>query len=52
MKLAIATGAFSGYTSGRKEAMAHVCQAGFRYADYAFGMDDRHRNGVYAEDWH
>ena len=50
MKLATTTGDFSGYTSSQIEALRLIREAGFRYADYSFGMDYRHRNGVYSED--
>ena len=51
MKLATTTGDFGGYTSSQIEALRLVRAAGFRYADYNFGMDYKHRNGVYSEDY-
>lgn len=50
MKLATTTGDFSGYTSSQIEALRLIREAGFRYADYSFGMDYSHRNGVYSND--
>ena len=51
MKLATTTGDFGGYTSSQIEALRYVRAAGFGYADYSFGMDYKHRNGVYAADY-
>ena len=51
MKLATTTGDFSGYTSSQIEALRLVRKAGFRYADYAFGVDYSRRNGVYGKDY-
>ena len=51
MKLATTTGDFGGYTNSQIDALRYVRQAGFRYADYSFGMDYKHRNGVYSEDY-
>ena len=51
MKLATTTGDFGGYTSSQIEALRLVRQAGFHYADYNFGMDYKHRNGVYSKDY-
>lgn len=49
MKLATTTGDYSAYTDSQSVALAHIRNAGFRYADYNFGIDHSHRNGVYAE---
>lgn len=49
MKLATTTGDFGGYTNSQIEALRLIKAAGFCYADYNFGMDYRHRNGVYSE---
>lgn len=49
MKLATTTGDYSAYTDSQAEALSHIRNAGFRYADYNFGIDYSHRNGVYAE---
>jgi sugar phosphate isomerase/epimerase len=49
MKLATTTGDFGGYTNSQIQALRYVCEAGFQYADYNFGMDYKHRNGVYSE---
>lgn len=51
MKLATTTGDFGGYTNSQIEALRYVRQAGFLYADYSFGMDYKHRNGVYSKDY-
>lgn len=50
MKLATTTGDFSNYTDSQAEALTHIRKAGFRYADYNFGMDFRTRVGVYTQD--
>ena len=49
MKLATTTGDFGGYTNSQIEALRYIREAGFLYADYNFGMDYKHRNGVYSE---
>ena len=49
MKLATTTGDFGGYTDSQIQALRYIRQAGFQYADYNFGMDYKHRNGVYSE---
>ena len=49
MKLATTTGDFGGYTNSQIQALRYVREAGFQYADYNFGMDYKHRNGVYSE---
>ena len=51
MKLATSTGDYSAYTSSQTEALKHLRAAGFRYADYNFGIDYDHKNGVYAADY-
>ena len=51
MRLATTTGDFSAYTDSQLEALTHIRQAGFRYADYNFGKDYRLQNGVYAADF-
>ena len=51
MKLATTTGDFSGYTRSQIESLSYIREAGFRYADYSFGMDYADRSGVYAEDY-
>ena len=45
----LATGDFGGYTNSQIQALRYVREAGFQYADYNFGMDYKHRNGVYSE---
>ena len=49
MKLATTTGDYSAYTDSQVEALIHIRNAGFRYADYSFGLDYSHRNGIYAK---
>ena len=49
MKLATTTGDYSAYTDSQVEALTHIRNAGFRYADYSFGLDYSHRNGIYAK---
>ena len=51
MKLATTTGDFGGYTNSQIQALSYVRAAGFHYADYSFGMDYKHRNGVYSENF-
>ncbi|MBR6708471.1 MAG: sugar phosphate isomerase/epimerase, partial [Clostridia bacterium] len=51
MKLATTTGDFGAYTSSQIESLRYIREAGFRYADYAFGRDLSGRTGVYAEDY-
>ena len=48
MKLATSTGDYSAYTDSQETALTHIRNAGFRYADYNFGIDYNHRNGIYA----
>ena len=49
MKLATTTGDFHGYTHSQTECLRYIREAGFRYADYSFGVDYTHRIGAYAE---
>lgn len=49
MKLATTTGDFFRYTHSQTEAMKHIYDAGFRYADYNFGCDSANRTGVYSD---
>lgn len=49
MKLATTTGDFLAYTNSQTEALKHIRAAGFRYADYNFGLDHATRKGIYAE---
>lgn len=49
MKLATSTGDFFEYTHSQTEALRHIHQAGFSYADYNFGRDYTARTGVYGE---
>jgi sugar phosphate isomerase/epimerase len=49
MKLATTTSDFSGYTHSQTECLEYIREAGFRYADYSFGLDYAHRIGVYGE---
>lgn len=48
MKLATTTGDYSAYTDSAAVALSHIRKAGFRYADYNFGMDYAVGNGVYS----
>ena len=50
MKLATTTGDFDAYTT-QAEALRHIRNAGFRYADYNFGKDYRMKNGIYSENF-
>jgi len=51
MRLATTTGDFSAYTNSQSEALRYIREAGFRYADYNFGMDTATQTGVAAPDW-
>lgn len=51
MKLATTTGDFSAYTHDQCEAIRYIKEAGFRYADYSFGMDNAGNLGVALPDW-
>lgn len=51
MKLATTTGDFSAYTTSQSEAIRYIREAGFRYADYNFGMDVTARTGIALPDW-
>lgn len=50
MKLATKTADFAAYVADPIEALTHIRRAGFRYADYSFGWDHKHRTGVYSND--
>ena len=45
MKTATTTGDYSAYGLTQTEALEHIRAAGFRYADYNFGVDYRRRDG-------
>ena len=49
MKLATTTGDYSAYTDSQIFALEHIRAAGFKYADYSFGLDYRRKNGIYSE---
>ena len=49
MKLATTTGDYSAYTDSQAVALSHIRAAGFKYADYNFGMDYSLGNGVYSD---
>lgn len=49
MKLATTTGDYFAHTDSQMVALAHIRQAGFRYADYNFGGDYRFQNGVFSD---
>lgn len=51
MKLATTTGDYFAYTDSQEFALSHIRDAGFKYADYNFGIDFRMRNGVYSSDF-
>ena len=51
MKLATTTGDFGAYSDSQAFALKHIRRAGFRYADYNFGMDLSRTNGVYSENY-
>ncbi len=49
MKTATTTGDYSAYGLTQAETLEHIRRAGFRYADYNFGIDYRRRDGIYSE---
>ena len=49
MKLATSNGDYGLYTSSQEFALEHIRNAGFKYADYSFGMDFLCRNCIYSE---
>jgi len=51
MKLATTTTDFRGFVPTQEEAVRHIRQAGFRFADYNFGIDYAQHNGAYSEGW-
>lgn len=51
MKLATTTSDFGAYGLTQQETVDCICQAGFRYIDYNFGLDYNRRNGAYSDDW-
>jgi sugar phosphate isomerase/epimerase len=51
MKLATTTGDYSAYEISQIESLKHIHRAGFKYADYNFGIDYNRRNGVYSENF-
>ena len=51
MKLATTTGDFCAYSDSQAFALEHIRSAGFRYADYNFGLDHQDRRGVYSENY-
>jgi len=48
MKLATTTGDYGAYTNSQIFSLEHIRRAGFRYADYNFGMDFRNKNGIFS----
>lgn len=46
MKLATTTADFSHYVNSQEEAILHIKKAGFKCADYSFGMDYSKKTGV------
>ena len=51
MKLATTTLDFFKYTHSQIEALKHIYNAGFRYADYSFICDYNGRTGVYSKNY-
>lgn len=51
MKLATTTGDFKDYTRDQSEALGYIREAGFRYADYSFGVDRDRGDGVFGSDF-
>ncbi len=50
MKLATTTGDFNEYGITQEEALFHIKEAGFSFADYSFGQDLRRKNGFFGSD--
>lgn len=51
MKLATTTTDFVAYADSQQKSLELLRQAGFRYADYNFGIDYARKNGVYQQDY-
>ena len=50
MRLCTTTGDYVHHTEDQTVALAHIRAAGFRYADYNFGLDHNRRDGIYGGD--
>lgn len=50
MRLATTTADFHEYTSDTPEILGHLCEAGFRYIDYSFGLDCENKVGFFGPD--
>ena len=51
MKLCTTTGDYARFTDDQAVALAHIREAGFRYADYSFGVDYNRQTGIYGADF-
>ncbi|MBR5231617.1 MAG: sugar phosphate isomerase/epimerase [Clostridia bacterium] len=51
MKLATTTGDFGRYTISQEECIRYIRKAGFKYADYNFGIDYRNGTGAFSDNW-
>lgn len=51
MKLATTTGDFRLYAAAQQDSLQYLLAAGFKYADYNFGLDYERQNGVYSVGW-
>ena len=49
MRLATTTGDFNEYGITQEEALRHIKEAGFSYADYNFGQDFKRNDGFFGE---
>ena len=50
MKLATTTGDFSKYVTTTEEAVKYIAASGFKYIDYSFGIDSKHKTGIFSDD--
>lgn len=49
MKLATTTGDFSRYVTTTEEAVEYIAASGFKYIDYSFGIDLKHKTGIFSD---
>ena len=50
MKLATTTGDFGKYVTTTEEAVKYIAESGFKYIDYSFGIDLKHKTGIFSDD--
>lgn len=49
MKLATTTGDFSRYVTSNYDAVKYISEAGFKYIDYSFEIDSKHKSGIFSD---